>query len=85
MQAERLASIHRSVRLEAEIGLEIRNIPLKGRGVFATKIFSRGDFIIEYAGDLIEINEAKMREWAYGKETGSSYMYYFSFKLQEMW
>lgn len=85
VQAERLEKIQRSVREGTEHGLEARMIPGKGRGVFSTKNFSRGDFVAEYAGDLIEIHEAKMREWAYGKQTGSSYMFYFNFKCRDLW
>lgn len=85
MQAERFEKIQQSVRDGFEHGIEIRMIPDKGRGIFTTKSFSRGDFVVEYAGDLVEIQEARMREWAYGKQTGSSFMFYFNYKLREMW
>lgn len=52
----------------------------------ATKDFHRGDFIVEYAGDLISIDEAKEREANYAKDpTKGCYMYYFSFKNKKYW
>nr|CAI5817178.1 unnamed protein product [Callosobruchus analis] len=36
--------------------------PGKGRGVIAAKKFQRGDFVVEYKGDLIDMTEAKIRE-----------------------
>ena len=48
----------------------------KGRGVQAAKDFSQGDFVVEYAGELLEIEEAEEREKNYGKDIGS-YMYFF--------
>jgi len=52
---------------ECEDGLEIRLIENKGRGIFAMKKFFRGDYIVEYAGDLISYQEAKHRETIYGR------------------
>ena len=78
VQAEKIQKFKQAVREEAETDLEVRLIPEKGRGLFTLKSLSRGDFVVEYAGDLIDTNEAKMREWAYGKKTGSSFMFYFS-------
>ena len=34
---------------------------LKGLGVFATKAFAKGEFICEYAGELIEYKTAQKR------------------------
>lgn len=58
----------------------------KGRGVVATKTFNRGDFVVEYAGDLISIDEAKERESNYAKDpTKGCYMYYFNFHNKKYW
>ncbi|KAL3870153.1 hypothetical protein ACJMK2_038236, partial [Sinanodonta woodiana] len=58
-------------------------------GVFTTKQFSRGDFLLEYAGERINSEEAEKREQSYRrkqrKETyNRCYMYTFKFnqKLQ---
>ena len=60
------------------LSLEIRDIPEKGRGIFATQDFSKGDFIVEYAGDLINLKEAKEREGEYSMDLSKGcYMYYF--------
>lgn len=59
---------------------------LKGRGVVATKSFSRGDFVVEYAGDLIDLNAARSREKEYSKNPKfGCYMYYFNFKNKNYW
>lgn len=58
----------------------------KGRGVVASKPFTRGDFVVEYSGDLIDIIEAKERETKYAldKSTGC-YMYYFKHNGHQYW
>lgn len=64
-----------------EEGLEIRFLEEKGRGIFSTKTFNKGDFICEYAGELIDAIEARAREIEYEKDPDiGSYMYFFEFK-----
>ena len=50
---------------------------LQGYGVFTTRKFSRGDFLLHYSGDLITADEARRREKRYDKEKSGSFMYYF--------
>ena len=80
VNAEKIQKFKQAVRQRAETGLEVRIIKEKGRGLFTSQPLSRGDFVVEYAGDLIDTNDAKMREWAYAKKTGSSFMFYFCYK-----
>lgn len=48
--------------------------------------FSKGDFIVEYAGDLVELSEAKSREEIYKKDTSyGCYMYFFNHKGKSYW
>ena len=62
-------------------GLSIHDFSGKGRGVVAEKNFSHGEFVIEYRGELITIEEAKIREAKYASQNISdSYMYYFKNK-----
>jgi len=62
-------------------GLRVDDMPLKGRGVVADHNFARGDFIIEYDGDLISCDEAKERENEYKLNPSvGCYMYYFTFQ-----
>ena len=50
------------------------------------KSFSKGDFIVEYAGDLVELSEAKSREEIYKKDTSyGCYMYFFNHKGRSYW
>ena len=63
--------------------VEIEN---KGRGVIASKIFKRGDFVVEYAGDLIDLKTAKQKEADYSKDPDiGCYMYYFTHKSVNYW
>lgn len=63
--------------------LDIKIIPIenKGRGIVAVKDFVKGEFVVEYAGDLIDIENAKDREAKYSMDTSKGcYMYYFKHK-----
>lgn len=54
---------------------------LKGQyGVFAKQRLCKGSFICEYAGDLIDIDEAARRNVIYDKKQKGSYMFYFEWK-----
>lgn len=87
LDAERNNQIEEAVRNNTEDGIEVREIPNKGRGIFSTKLFSRGDFIVEYAGDLIKSTESTFREKFYGcmDASGSSYMFYFKLNDELLW
>lgn len=64
---------------QCEDGLEWRDTgTIRGRGVFTLKKFFRGDYLVEYAGELLTQAEARQREHLYGRnhEIGC-YMYYF--------
>lgn len=65
---------------------QVKHIEEKGRGVFAVKRFKKGDFVVEYHGDLLDLTEAKKREAEYSKdpETGC-YMYYFQYQSKAYW
>ncbi|XP_039627932.1 N-lysine methyltransferase KMT5A-A isoform X2 [Polypterus senegalus] len=63
-----------------EEGMKVEYIEGKGRAVFATKKFERGEFVVEYHGDLIECTDAKEREAMYAQDPDTGcYMYYFQF------
>jgi histone-lysine N-methyltransferase SETD8 len=81
---ERNRKIEQAVLEGKEDNLEIRVFNEKGRGVVALKNFSRGEFVVEYAGELISYSEAQNREAAYSKDTATGcYMYYFKHKNQQ--
>ena len=51
---------------------------LKGRGIIAKRDFVKGEFIVEYAGKLIDIGTARDLESKYTMDTSKGcYMYYF--------
>jgi histone-lysine N-methyltransferase SETD8 len=63
---------------DSSLGIEIANIENKGRGIKAVKSFNKGDFVVEYAGDLIDIGTAKDLEVKYSMDASKGcYMYYF--------
>ncbi|KAJ0067725.1 hypothetical protein NL108_010030 [Boleophthalmus pectinirostris] len=66
-----------------EEGMEVKEIEGKGRGVFAVKGFKKGDFVVEYSGDLLELSEAKAREAQYAQDPSTGcYMYYFQYQTK---
>ena len=60
--------------------------PEKGRGVVATRNYRKGEFVVEYAGDLIDVSMAKERESKYSLDMSMGcYMYYFKHKGKQYW
>ncbi|CAI5667594.1 N-lysine methyltransferase KMT5A-A isoform X1 [Oreochromis niloticus] len=63
-----------------EEGMEVQYIEGKGRAVFATRCFQKGDYVVEYHGDLLQITDAKKREAEYAQNPATGcYMYYFQY------
>ena len=81
LEKEKRESIESSIKAMSEDGLEVKVIENKGRGVFATRYFQKGDFVCEYAGEMISYQQAKKREEMYGKDPSiGCYMYFFEHK-----
>ncbi|XP_061763819.1 N-lysine methyltransferase KMT5A-A [Nerophis ophidion] len=61
-----------------EEGMRMQYMEGKGRAVFSTRRFRKGEYVVEYHGDLLGMTDAKKREAEYAQnpETGC-YMYYF--------
>ena len=65
---------------------QVKDFVGKGRGVVATAAFKRGDFVVEYIGDTIELEKAKKREKAYKDNPDfGCYMYYFTYRNKPYW
>lgn len=65
---------------EIEGGMKVQQIEGKGRAVFATRSFQKGEYVVEYHGDLLQITDAKKREAEYAKNPATGcYMYYFQY------
>ncbi|XP_058795826.1 N-lysine methyltransferase KMT5A-A-like isoform X2 [Phymastichus coffea] len=78
---EKQNDLEKKIMNEVEDGLEIKEFNEKGRGIITTKEFYKGDFVIEYIGDLIDGITAKQREAQYAKRKNvGCYMYYFKHK-----
>ncbi|TRY93997.1 hypothetical protein DNTS_032818 [Danionella cerebrum] len=64
-----------------EKGMMVRYIEGKGRGVFTTQLFQKGQFVVEYHGDLLQMEDARRREAAYAQDPNTGcYMYYFQYQ-----
>ena len=76
--------------IEARLSATVDSLDLKeqemykkGRGVVTLRSFKKGEFVLEYAGELIDKVSAKDRETQYSLDTSiGSYMYYFNHKEQ---
>ncbi|XP_066459440.1 N-lysine methyltransferase KMT5A isoform X2 [Eleutherodactylus coqui] len=80
LQIEEKKRIDDLILSGTEEGMKIDIITDKGRGVIATRNFQRGEFVVEYHGDLIETTDAKRREALYAQDSSTGcYMYYFQY------
>lgn len=81
LEKDKQVDIEEKILKKKEDGLKVVQIENKGRGVIASKEFKRGDFVVEYAGDLIDLKTAKQKEKDYSKDLDiGCYMYYFTHK-----
>lgn len=86
VEQEHLRHIEMAIEKQNEDSLVVRAFKGKGRGICAGRPFSRGAFVVEYIGDLIDQTEADRRERIYAKDTSfGCYMYYFKHKEVQWW
>uniref|UniRef100_A0A915M461 [histone H4]-lysine(20) N-methyltransferase n=2 Tax=Meloidogyne incognita group TaxID=654580 RepID=A0A915M461_MELJA len=79
IQEEKMANLHKIIQTcSNEKFLEIYVCEEKGRGIKAKKCFAKGEFVVEYKGEIINSKIARVREEEYSlNENIGSYMYYF--------
>ncbi|KAH8878383.1 N-lysine methyltransferase KMT5A-A [Schistosoma japonicum] len=78
IERERENNFMVALKNNIEAGMKIIQTEEKGRGVIATRTFYEGEFIVEYAGDLISEKLAKQREAVYKQNPAiGSYMFFF--------
>ncbi|KAL7392090.1 hypothetical protein ABVT39_019483 [Epinephelus coioides] len=81
LKSEEHRHIDDLIKNDIEEGMKIKHIEGKGRGIFAADGFKKGDFVVEYHGDLLELAEAKKRETQYALDPQKGcYMYYFQYQ-----
>lgn len=86
IEEEQMRYIEKAIDEQRQDGLSIREFANKGRGIVAARPFQRGEFVVEYIGELIDQNEADNREERYMKNVNfGCYMYYFRHKEQQWW
>lgn len=52
--------------------------------MFSTKKFSKGEFLLEYKGELVSEDEGYQREESYGAELGS-FLFFFKDGSKSLW
>lgn len=78
--------IEKAIEMQLEDGLIVKMFSEKGRGIVAGRPFQRGEFVVEYIGELIDQTEADRREEEYSQKAEfGCYMYYFKHKEQQWW
>lgn len=78
--------IEMAIEKQLEDGLVVKDFGEKGRGIIAGRLFQRGEFVVEYIGELIDQTEADRREEKYSQKAEfGCYMYYFKHKEQQYW
>ncbi|PNF37006.1 hypothetical protein B7P43_G08068 [Cryptotermes secundus] len=83
---EQQRDLEEAILSRREDGLEVHNFEGKGRGIVTTRHFSKGEFVVEYAGELIDMCEAKEREKNYSQDQNTGcYMYYFKYRNNQYW
>ncbi|XP_031629517.1 N-lysine methyltransferase KMT5A-like [Contarinia nasturtii] len=76
--------IEMAIEKQLEDGLIVKMFAEKGRGIVAGRDFQRGEFVVEYIGELIDQTEADCREEIYSQKADfGCYMYYFKHKEQQ--
>lgn len=86
VEQEYLRNIEKAIEQQSENGLVVKLFKEKGRGICAGRSFARGEFVVEYIGELIDQIEADRREEMYAKDSAfGCYMYYFKHKEQQWW
>ena len=56
------------------------SLNFSGKGTFAKENFEKGDFLLEYRGELISKEEGEHRQEVYQDEEGS-FLFFFSTSL----
>lgn len=81
---EWMSNIKQGLMAAEDRHLKLALIPGKGRGVITKKFFKKGEFVVEYAGEVIDISTAKERETKYSHSADyGSFMFYFRHRNEQ--
>ena len=75
IQKQKVEAREKLILSRCQKGLTIANFSSKGRGIVTTTTFSKGDFVVEYIGELITKKEKMARSKKYS--TAESYIFDF--------
>ena len=80
-----VGSIRVNITDDSLHGLEVAEIPGKGRGIKATRNFKKGEWLVEYAGEVITRETADSRDRQYEEEGKGMYLLDFTVGLSSTW
>ena len=76
---EKRDDLEQAIRSQNSEGLQIKDFGAKGRGIVATHFFSKGDFVIEYIGTLMDSKTGRAKEENYSHDPSiGCYSFYFT-------
>ncbi|KAM3186362.1 hypothetical protein ACTXT7_004473 [Hymenolepis weldensis] len=79
LKQKKEAEIVAAILKGEESGMKVVETEDKGRGVITTRLFTEGEFVVEYIGELISEREARAREVEYKKDPNiGSFMFFFA-------
>ncbi|VDO05442.1 unnamed protein product [Rodentolepis nana] len=79
LKQKKEAEIVAAILKGEETGMKVIETEDKGRGVITTRLFTEGEFVVEYIGELISEREARAREVEYKKDPNiGSFMFFFA-------
>ncbi len=65
--------------------LDFLTFKFSGWGVIAMKSFEKGSFLLKYIGETVSREDGENREKEYEKKKLGCYLYFFSYKGEELW
>jgi hypothetical protein len=83
-RSEALSALEQKIVTYSDDGLYVKyNLPGgKGRGVFASRKFARGDYITTYTGEVVSAEEGERRLIASERAGTGSFVYFFRYNEQ---
>ena len=83
LRREQEMTMEALLSIPEEEGLEVVEIPRKGRGVKARIPFKEGDFVCEYIGEFMSGETGRYMEKEHERDQSGSYLYFFWYRSDE--
>ena len=56
-----------------------------GHGIFATKSFEKGDFLLQYKGNIVSADVGEQLQEKYENENLGCFLYFFAHEKKDLW